>query len=163
MIDLERFSERARRALTLANLEARYLVTGRVEGVHLLFGVAQEGMELLEDLCAARSGSPPTGFAPHRLRQRLKQELASRLQPGPWESEEIQLADDAGQVLVRAQQEAGQVGASAVDLIHLLAGLVGEPDSLAARLLGEAGLTLERLRAVMRGGPGGTIPPVLER
>lgn len=152
MIELEQFTERARRALTLANVEARYLVTGRVEAVHLLFGVVQEAADLLEQLY----GSESFALEPHRLRLRLKQELASRLQPGPWESEEMQLADEAQGALERAQQEARQANATAVDLIHLLAGLLGEPHSLAARVLTEAGLSLDRLRSAMAQASGGS-------
>ena len=145
MIELDRFTERARRALTLANIEARYLVTGHIEPAHLLFGMVQEAGELLEELKLP-------ALAPPRVRQRLKQELAARLQPGPWEAEAIELSEEARAVLVRAQAAAQQGGANAVDLVHLLLALAANADSLPARLLREAGLTPEHLRQLVPHG-----------
>ncbi len=145
MIELDRFTERARRALTLANIEARYLVTGQVEPGHLLFGVVQEAGELLEELKLP-------ALEPQRIRQRLKQEWAARLQAGPWEAEGIELSEEARVVLARAQEEAEKAGANAVDLVHLLLALAAAGDSLAARLLGEAGLTAAHLRQLVPHG-----------
>jgi ATP-dependent Clp protease ATP-binding subunit ClpA len=153
MIEIDRFTEGARRALTLANIEARYLVTGAIEPGHLLFGVVQEASELLEELKLP-------ALAPQRIRQRLKQEWAARLQAGPWEAEGIELSEEARVVLVRAQQEAEKAGANAVDLVHLLLALAAM-DSLAARVLGEARLSPDQLRQFIP--HGGDTPTALER
>src|SRR3989304_1761078 len=105
MIDLEKFSEAARRAVTLADYEARYVVTGAIEPGPLVFGVVQEAPELTAELSAGR-------LTPEGVRQRLKQEYAARLQPGPWASEEMKLSAAAQATLADTQPQATPRGHS---------------------------------------------------
>lgn len=157
MIDLDRFTEAARRALTFADYEARYVVTGSIEPGHLLFGVAQEAPEWIATLSRGR-------LTPHGVRLRLKQEFAGRLQPGPWEGEELKLSPEAQATLAEAQRQADERRQAAVDLAHLLLALLADKDSLPARLLAEAGITRESLLAALPGDAAGTPPtPTLER
>lgn len=157
MIDLDRFTEAARRALTFADYEARFLVTGSIEPGQLLFGVAQEAPEWIAALSRGR-------LTPHGVRLRLKQEFAGRLQPGPWEGAELKLSPEAQAVLAQALQQADARGRVAVDLPHLLLALLADKDSLPARLLAEAGITREPLLAALPGEVAGTPPtPTLER
>ena len=150
MIDLEKFSEAARRAVTLADYEARYVVTGAIEPGHLVFGVVQEAPDWAAELSAGR-------LTPEGVRQRLKQEYAARLQPGPWASEEMKLSADAQAALADAQQQATQRGQTVVGLAHLLLALLGGKDAVPARLLAEAGLTRARLEAAL--AAAGDAPP----
>lgn len=153
MIDLERFTEAARRALTFADYEARYVVTGSIEPGHLLFGVAQEAPEWIATLSRGR-------LTPHGVRLRLKQEFAGRLQPGPWEGEELKLSPEAQATLAEAQR----LASGTVDLAHLLLALLADKDSLPGRLLAEAGITRESLLAALPGDAAGSPPtPTLER
>lgn len=157
MIELDRFSEAARRAVTFANYEARYVVTGALEPGHLLFGVVQEAPEWTGTLSRGR-------LTPQGLRQRLKQEFSGRLQPGPWESEELKLSPEAQNVLAEAERQAAQRGQATVDLAHLLLALLATQDSVAARLLAGAGVTREALLATLPGGvTGGTPSATLNR
>ena len=156
MIDLEKFTEAARRAVTLADYEARYVVTGAIEPGHILFGVVQEASEWAAELTAGR-------LTPEGVRQRLKQEYAGRLQPGPWASEEMKLSAAAQAALAAAQQQATQRGQTAVGLAHLLLGLLAGKDPMPARLLAEAGLTRERLEAAAAGDAPPAVPATLER
>ena len=157
MIDLERFTEAARRALTFADYEARYVVTGAIEPGHLLFGAVQEAPEWIATLSRGR-------LTPHGLRLRLKQEFAGRLQPGPWESDELKLSPEAQAVLAEAQEQADTRGHAAVDLAHVLLALLAEKDSLPARLLSAAGITREALLAALSGDVAGSPPTTtLER
>jgi len=156
VIELEKFSEAARRALTLADYEARYVVTGAIEPGHLLFGVVQEA----PDWAGKLSGG---GLTPEGVRLRLKQDYAARLQPGPWASEEMKLSADAQAALVAAQQEAARRGQVVVGLSHLLLALLGGKDAVPARLLGEVGLTRERLEAAASSDAPPGAPSTLER
>jgi len=156
MIDLEKFTEAARRAVTLADYEARYVVTGTIEPGHLVFGVVQEAPEWTAELSAGR-------LTPEGVRQRLKQEYAASLQPGPWASEEMKLSADAQAVLADAQQQATQRGQTAVGLAHLLLALLAGKDPMPARLLAEAGLTRTRLEAALAAAAAPSGPATLER
>lgn len=156
MIDLEKFTEAARRAVTLADYEARYVVTGTIEPGHLVFGVVQEAPEWTAELSAGR-------LTPEGVRQRLKQEYAARLQPGPWASEEMKLSADAQAVLADAQQQATQRGQTVVGVAHLLLALLGGTDAVPARLLTEAGLTRARLEAALAAAAAPSGPAILER
>lgn len=157
MIELERFSETARRSLTLANYEARFVVTGAIEPGHLLFGVVQEATDLADRLSQGR-------LTPEGIRQRLKKEYASRLQPEPWEGEEMKLSPQAQAVLGEAQRQAEERGHRVVDLPHLLLALLRSKESLPARLLAEAGITRHAIEALMKGeAPGSASAKILER
>jgi len=156
VIDLEKFSEAARRAVTLADYEARYVVTGAIEPGHLLFGVVQEASDWVAELSAGR-------LTPEGIRQRLKQEYAARLQPGPWASEEMKLSADSQAALATAQQQAAARGQAVVGLAHLLLALLAGQDPVPARLLTEAGLTRARLEAAAAGDAPPASPATLER
>lgn len=156
MIELDKFTETARRALTLADYEARFVVTGAIEPGHLLFGVVQEATELAENLSQGR-------LTPDGVRRRLKQEYATRLQPGPWASEEMKLSLDVQKVLAAAQQQAEARGHRDVDVPHLLLALLGDKESVPARLLTEAGVTREGVEAALAGRVAGGAPTTLER
>lgn len=156
MIELEKFSEAARRAVTLADYEARYVVTGAIEPGHLLFGVVQEAPEWATALSAGR-------LTPDGVRQQLKQGYAARLQAGPWASEEMKLSAEGQAVLAEAQRLATGRGQAVVGLAHLLLGLLGGKDAVPARLLAEAGLTRAQLEAAATGdAPPGSLT-TLER
>lgn len=157
MIELDRFTEPARRAVTFANYEARYVVTGVLEPGHVLFGVVQEASDWLATLSGGR-------LTPAAVRKRLKQDYAQRLRPGPWESEELKLSADAQAVLAEAQRQAEQRGQRGVDLVHLLLALLAGKDAVPARILSDAGVTREALEAALPGEVSGGAPPAtLER
>lgn len=155
MIELEKFSEAARRAVTFANYEARYVVTGTIEPGHLLFGVVQEAAEWAATLSRGR-------LTPDGVRRRLKQGYSARLQPGPWESEELKLSADAQAVLAEAQRQAQRRGQRTVELGHLLLALLEGQDPLPGRLLAEAGVSREALVA-LPAEAGGSPQTTLER
>jgi len=156
MIELEKFTEAGRRAVTLADYEARYVVTGAIEPGHLLFGVVQEAPDWAGELSGGR-------LTPEGVRQRLKQEYAGRLQPGPWASEEMKLSAAAQAALATAQQQATARGQAVVGLAHLLLALLMSNDAAAVALLGEAGLTRARLEASAAGDAPPASPATLER
>lgn len=71
----------------------------------------------------------------------------------------------ARHVVVYAQQEARELGHNHIGTGHLLLGLIGEREGIAARVLASGGLTAESVRAVVVRavdpgveGPGGQLP-----
>lgn len=156
VIELEKFTEAARRAVTFANYEARYVVTGALEPGHLLFGVVQEASDWMAQLSRGR-------LTPESTRQRLKQEYAGRLQPGPWASEELKLSADAQAALSEAERQAGARGRTGVGLAHLLLALLASQDAVPGRILGEAGVTREAVEAAPPGEATPGSPTTLER
>jgi ATP-dependent Clp protease ATP-binding subunit ClpA len=156
VIELEKFSEAARRAVTLGDYEARYVVTGAIEPGHLLFGVVQEAPDWAAALSAGR-------LTPEGVRRRLKQEYAARLQLGPWASEEMKLSAAAQAALTAAQELAAARGQAVVGLAHLLLALLASNDVATLALLDEAGLTREQLEAAAAGDAPPAAPATLER
>jgi hypothetical protein len=87
-------------------------------------------------------------------KQAAQQRFVSR-----WESAEFsRFTARARNVLAAARQVAGLGGAALVDAGHLAAGLLSEPDGLAARVIHAAGLTDEQVTAALgvpaASGPG---------
>jgi Clp amino terminal domain, pathogenicity island component len=85
-----------------------------------------------------------------------------------WESAEFsRFTARARNVLAAARQIAGLGGADQVDAGHLAAGLLSEPDGLAARVIHAAGLTDEQVTTALgvraAAGPGDADPAALRQ
>ena len=135
-IPFERFSERLRRALVIADYEARFLVTGTIEAGHLLFGIVQEDTEEMSELSQGK-------LTPQGVRRRLREEWSSRLQPGPSDETEMRLSEEAARLLRRTDEEARSAGSLTSGPLHLVLATLRDGASLAAKLLAEAGMTVE--------------------
>jgi ATP-dependent Clp protease ATP-binding subunit ClpC len=129
----DRFTERARQVVVLAQDEARALKQESIGTEHLLLGLLRE-----EDGVAARV----LGAFPVTL-ERLRADVAqgSRLQ-----TVDLPLTPLAERVLERSLVEALAMGRDRVDSEHILLGLVHERDTLGARLLRRAGGDAETIR-----------------
>jgi ATP-dependent Clp protease ATP-binding subunit ClpC len=134
---VQRSTDRARRVMLLAHEEASRLGHGRIETEHLLLGLIREG-----DGVAART-LESLGVGLEGVRRRVE-EIAGR---GPGESSEyIPYAPGTRKVLDRSGDESLRLGHDYVGTEHLLLGLLGEPDGLAARILAEAGADAGTIR-----------------
>ena len=96
-------------------------------------------------------------------KQAAQQRFVSR-----WESAEFsRFTARARNVLAAARQIAGLGGAEQVDAGHLAAGLLSEPDGVAARVIHAAGLTDEQVTAALgvpaASGPGDADPAALRQ
>jgi ATP-dependent Clp protease ATP-binding subunit ClpA len=153
-IPYERFSESLRRALVIADYEARFLVTGAIESGHLLFGVVQEATEEMSELSRGR-------LTPPSLRRQLKEEWRSRLQPGPSDETEMRLSEEAALLLHRTDEEARALGSMISEPLHFILAALRDETSLPAKLLTEADVTIAsvraRLAAASREAAGGTV------
>jgi ATP-dependent Clp protease ATP-binding subunit ClpC len=132
-----RFTERAQKVLFLARDEARRLGHPAVGTEHLLLGLLREGEGI-----AARS-LKALGVDVDKVRQ----EVEKIVSPGkPGLGEEIGLTPRAKKVLELAQEEGRRQGVSYVGTEHILLGLIREGEGVAARVLVNQGLTLDKVR-----------------
>ena len=146
----ERFTDRARRSVVLAQEEARGLGHTWVGTEHLLLGVIREG-----DGVAAKA-LQAMGISLDRVRQRVEEIIGAGPQPSP--SGPIPFTPRAKKVLELSLREAQQLGHNYIGTEHLLLGLIREGDGVAAQVLVIQGVDLNRARAqviaLLTGRPG---------
>ncbi len=133
----ERFTERARMALTQSEVEARHLGHGFVGTEHILLALfeVREGVAFRT---LAQSGITKSMVEEHVL------ELIKRSTPS--EGGKLPFTPRAKAVLRGAVEEALQLGHNYIGTEHLLLGLFGDEDSVAARVLGDLGASVDVIR-----------------
>ena len=134
----DKFSERARRVLTLAQEEAQRLNHNYIGTEHILLGLVKE-----EEGVAARV-LINLGVSLPKMRSAVEYvigrgEKATSAGTG--------LTPRAKRVIELAIDEARQMGHNYIGTEHLLLGLLREADGVAAGVLDSFGITLERARA----------------
>ena len=149
----ERFTERARRAVVLAQDEARKLDHGYIGTEHLLLGLVREG----EGVAAKALES--LGISLKTVREQVVARVGRGQRPP---SGHIPFTDRAKRVLELSLRESGQLGHRYIGTEHILLGLVAEGDGVAAQVLTGLGADLERVRQqviVLLRGDTGEEPP----
>ncbi|HEX73936.1 MAG TPA: ATP-dependent Clp protease ATP-binding subunit [Dehalococcoidia bacterium] len=134
----EKFSERARRVLTLAQEEARHFNHSYIGTEHILLGLVRE-----EEGVAAKV-LISLGIALSKVRSAVEFIIGRSEKAG---SGEIGLTPRAKRVIELAIDEARHLGHNYIGTEHLLLGLLREGDGVAAGVLDSLGITLERTRA----------------
>jgi ATP-dependent Clp protease ATP-binding subunit ClpA len=134
---LERFTDQARRAVVLAEEEARTLDHNWIGTEHLLLGLIREG-----DGVAARA-LESLGISLQPVRQQVE-EMIGRGQQVP--SEQIPFTPRSKKVLELSLRESLQLGQDHVGTEHILLGLIREGDGVAAQVLVRLGADLNRVR-----------------
>jgi hypothetical protein len=132
----ERFTERARRVVVLAQEEAWMLNHNWIGTEHLLLGLIHEG----EGVAARALES--LGISLQAVRQ--VEEIIGRGQEPP--SGHIAFTPRAKKVLELSLREALQLGHEYIGTEHILLGLLREGDGVAAQVLVKLGAALERVR-----------------
>ncbi len=134
----ERFTERARRVIILAQEEAKRLNHSAVGTEHILLGIIREGegvaSKVLESL----------NINPERVRAEIENAIG-RGERTPYE--EVAFTPRAKKVLELALDEARRLGHNYIGTEHLLLGLIREGEGVAARVLEPMGADLERVRS----------------
>jgi len=134
----ERFTDRARRAMTLANQEAQRLGHDHIGTEHLLLGLVKEGSGIaavvLRDQYRVDLG---------RIRQQVEQ-LAHP--PARSSNKQIKPSDRYRRVIDFAVEESSNLSNNYVGTEHLLLGLLHLRDGSAARVLAGMGLQLDDVR-----------------
>ena len=133
----ERFTDRARRVVVLAQEEARALDHSHIGTEHLLLGLIREG-----DGVAARA-LESLGISLQAVRQQVG-EIVGRGQQAP--SGHIPFTPRAKMVLELSLREALQLGHNYIGTEHILLGLIREGDGVAAQVLVKLGADPTRVR-----------------
>jgi len=134
----EKFSERARRVLTLAQEEAQYLNHSYIGTEHILLGLVRE-----EEGVAAKVLTN-LGVGLNKVRSAVEFIIGRGERPS---SGQIGLTPRAKRVIELAIDEARHLSHNYIGTEHLLLGLLSEGEGVAARVLDSFGITLERARA----------------
>jgi ATP-dependent Clp protease ATP-binding subunit ClpC len=133
----ERFTDRARRVVVLAQEEARMLNHNYLGTEHLLLGLVHEG----EGVAARALES--LGISLQAVRQQVE-EIIGQGQQAP--AGHIPFTPRAKKVTELAQREANDLGHNYVGTEHLLLGLVREGEGVAAQVLVNLGADFNRVR-----------------
>jgi len=134
----ERFTERARRVIILAQEEAKRLNHSAVGTEHILLGIIREGEGVASKVLESLS------IVPDRVRAEIESAIG-RGERAPYE--EVAFTQRAKKVLELALDEARRLGHNYIGTEHLLLGLIREGEGVAARVLEAMGADLERVRA----------------
>jgi len=133
----ERFTDRARRAVDLADEEARRLNHSYIGTEHILLGLIREG----EGVAARALES--LGISLDDVRRQVEQ-IIGQGQQEP--HEQIPYTPRAKKVLELSLREAKQLGHHYIGTEHILLGLIREGHGVAAQVLTELGADLNRVR-----------------
>ena len=159
----ERFTDRARRVVVLAQEEARMLNHNYIGTEHILLGLIHEG----EGVAAKALES--LGISLEGVRAQVE-EIIGQGQQAP--SGHIPFTPRAKKVLELSLREALQLGHNYIGTEHILLGLIREGEGVAAQVLVKLGADLNRVRqqviqllsgyqgkeAVQSGGPAEGTP-----
>src|SRR5215208_2641430 len=140
MAGMERFTQRARRVLSLAHQEAEQSRNNNIGTEHLLLGLMDEeggvAGRVLREL----------GMTSDRVREVIRRVTTSSTSFDP---NRVELAAETQQVLEHAVAEARRLGHHYVGTEHILLGLV-RVDSTAMEVLRRLGVTAEQIRRQTR-------------
>jgi ATP-dependent Clp protease ATP-binding subunit ClpA len=134
---LERFTDRARRVVKLAEEEARRLNHNYIGTEHILLGLIREG----EGVAAKALES--LGISLDAVRQQVE-EIIGRGQQAPFDV--IPFTPRSKKVLELSLRESQQLGHNYIGTEHILLGLIREGDGVAAQVLVKLGAALNRVR-----------------
>ncbi len=140
MAGMERFTQRARRVLSLAHQEAERSRNNNIGTEHLLLGLMDEeggvAGRVLREL----------GMTSDRVREVIRRVTTSS---SSFDPNRVELAADTQQVLEHAVEEARRLGHHYIGTEHILLGLI-RVDSTAMEVLRRLGVTPEQIRRQTR-------------
>ena len=167
----ERFTDRARRVVVLAQEEARMLNHAHIGTEHLLLGLVHEGQGV-----AARA-LEALGISLEGVRREVQETIGRGERPP---SGHIPFTPRAKKVLELSLRESNELGHGYIGTEHILLGLLREGEGVAAQVLVKMGTDLNRVRQQViellhrrseerppswrraRAQPAGDIPGLLE-
>ena len=154
----QRFTDRARRVVVLAQHEARTLDHDYIGTEHILLGLIDEGQGV------ATTALTSMGISLEEMRQAVRDSIGRGAQPP--ESGHIPFTPQAKKVLELSLRESMQLGHDYIGTEHVLLALIREGGG-AAQLLASAGVDLDRAREQVtellyghrEAGPAAAPPP----
>jgi ATP-dependent Clp protease ATP-binding subunit ClpC len=133
----ERFTDRARRVVVLAQEEARLLDHSYIGTEHILLGIVREGEGI------AATALDALGISLETVRQQTEEIIGRGQSASP---ERVPFTPRAKKVLELALRESLQMGHTYIGTEHILLGLIREGDGVAAQVLTRLGADLSRVR-----------------
>ncbi|NGP46722.1 ATP-dependent Clp protease ATP-binding subunit [Bacillaceae bacterium SIJ1] len=131
-----RFTERAQKVLALAQEEAVRLGHNNIGTEHILLGLVREGEGIAAKALAALGLSP----------EKIQKEVEALIGVGKDTSQTIHYTPRAKKVIELSMDEARKLGHSYVGTEHILLGLIREGEGVAARVLNNLGVSLNKAR-----------------
>ncbi|MBM7650383.1 ATP-dependent Clp protease ATP-binding subunit ClpC [Bacillus ectoiniformans] len=131
-----RFTERAQKVLALAQEEALRLGHGNIGTEHILLGLVREG----EGIAAKALYGLGLGS------EKIQEEVESLIGKGEGTSQTVHYTPRAKKVIELSMDEARKLGHSYVGTEHILLGLIREGEGVAARVLNNLGVSLNKAR-----------------
>lgn len=140
MASMERFTQRARKVLSLAYQEAELTRHGMIDTEHILVGL------LLEDGGIAGKVLAEAGLEVDRVRDIIKR--ITEFTPTP-EGAKVELSNETQQIIESAVEEARKLNHHYIGTEHLLLALVRQ-ESVALEVINRFGVTAEEIRRKTR-------------
>ena len=134
----EKFTDRARRVVVLAQEEARLLNHSAIGTEHLLLGIVHEGQGVAAQTLQALD------IRLAAVRNAIEREVPRGVSPSVGT---LSFSPRAKTSLENALRESLQLGHNYIGTEHMLLGLIRTDDSRAARVLTDLGATFDRVRA----------------
>ncbi|GAA0304743.1 ATP-dependent Clp protease ATP-binding subunit ClpC [Gracilibacillus halotolerans] len=131
-----RFTERAQKVLALSQEEAVRLGHNNIGTEHILLGLVNEG----EGIAAKALHAIGLGA------DKIREEVESLIGKGNHVSQSIHYTPRAKKVIELSMDEARKLGHSYVGTEHILLGLIREGEGVAARVLNNLGVSLNKAR-----------------
>ncbi|MDP4169850.1 MAG: ATP-dependent protease ATP-binding subunit ClpC [Bacillota bacterium] len=131
-----RFTERAQKVLALAQEEAIRLGHNNIGTEHILLGLVREG----DGIAAKALYGLGLGA------EKIQQEVENLIGKGQDSSQSIHYTPRAKKVIELSMDEARKLGHSYVGTEHILLGLIREGEGVAARVLNNLGVSLNKAR-----------------
>src|ERR1700722_3019407 len=143
----ERYTERARRAIFYARVEAGRFGSAYIETEHLLLGLIREDSPLVNRFLVSE-------VSEDSIRRQIVAVKSMRESIPP--TVDIPLAEESDSALSYATEEADRLRHQHLGMEHMLLGLLRKQDCFAAQMLRERGAELEVMRKKLATAP----PPV---
>lgn len=131
-----RFTERAQKVLALSQEEAVRLGHNNIGTEHILLGLIREGEGI------AAKALQTLGLEIGKIQEEVEQLIGAGKQP----MQTIHYTPRAKKVVELSQDEARKLGHSYVGTEHILLGLIREGEGVAARVLNNLGVSLNKAR-----------------
>ncbi|MGB0012207.1 MAG: Clp protease N-terminal domain-containing protein [Candidatus Sulfotelmatobacter sp.] len=143
----ERFTERARRVMFYARVEAGRFGSSHIETEHLLLGLIREDSALVNRFLIS-------AVSEDSIRRQIV--AIKPMRESIPTTVDIPLTDESDSALSYATEEADRLGHQHLSMEHILLGLLRKQDCFAAQMLRERGAELEVMRKKLATAP----PPV---
>jgi ATP-dependent Clp protease ATP-binding subunit ClpC len=138
----ERFTDRARKVMQLANEQAKHLNHEYIGTEHILLGLVEEGSGVAANVLKNLDVDL------HKIRFEVEKILLSA--PGKAKVRKLPQTPRAKRVIELAMEEARNLRHNYVGTEHLLLGLIREEEGVAAQVLKNLGLKLDDVRNEIR-------------